>query len=379
MDNISLSVCRKINLSFTNHYGNVAQIAEALRFSADSHYRSIGLNYIDVPEIVGITGACENIDTLFKVSSRVGVPLFFSQTGQLSLEQALQHFHGAFTVIHSARDEETEDARHLRQFMLTEEEFDCTLEGMTRETYDEDKMYEALLTHIEKAIKAMINGVLSQHTEMLENVYHRNIDDLKEAVENPFNRIEYSEAIKLLNEHGYPELEFGDDLLSSHEAKIVELLTKPEKAELPVFIMKYPQEIKFFNMKPYTKNKKVVLSADLILPYSGEAVGSAVREHDFETLKSRLLTSTMFALHKARGGTIDDFEWYLNIMKGQKTNPHAGYGIGNERVMQYIFGTVDIRKVSVMSLLSKQTLDWEQKIQIPVDAEETMLNSETIK
>lgn len=78
--------------------------------------------------------------------------------------------------------------------------------------------------------------------------------------------------------------------------------------------MKYPQEIKCFNMKQSTLDNKVVLSADLVLPYAGESVGSAVREHDYEKLKSRLLNSTMFNLHKKRGGTLEDFGWYLEIV-----------------------------------------------------------------
>lgn len=71
--------------------------------------------------------------------------------------------------------------------------------------------------------------------------------------------------------------------------------------------MKYPKEIKFFNMKVSERDSRVVLSADLILPVAGEAVGSAVREHDGKKLKERLLTSTMFHLHKERGGRYEDF------------------------------------------------------------------------
>lgn len=106
-------------------------------------------------------------------------------------------------------------------------------------------------------------------------------------------------------------------------------------------------------MKVSQKDPRVVLSADLILPYSGESTGSAVREHSYQKLKERLLGSTMYKLHQNRGGTLDDFKWYLDIIKSKKANPHAGYGIGNERVMQYIFGTSDIRKISLFTLLNK--------------------------
>jgi len=134
---------------------SLIKINAALNSGAQKHYEDIGLQYVDVPEIVGITGACENVDTLFKVGNRLDLPLFFTQTGQLALEQALQFFQGVYTVIHSGRDEEFEDERHIRQFRLTEEEFDCTMAGMQPKNYDEEKMFSSLLEHIELAIKAI--------------------------------------------------------------------------------------------------------------------------------------------------------------------------------------------------------------------------------
>lgn len=346
--------------NYNKHFSNLVLVNQSLNFGAWDHYKKSGLTYVDVQEIVGITGACENVDTLFKVQNRLSLPLFMTQTGQLSLEQSLQSFHGVFTVIHSGRDEEIEDERHLRQFRLTEEEFDCSFAKMNRENYDEEKMFEALLKHIQSAIQSMIKNVLNENRNILKNDYKRNIKVLLEASEKDFLRIEYQDAIKLLNKNGYPDVLFGDDLVSEHEAKIVHILNKG-KSELPVFIMKYPKEIKFFNMKVSEKDPRVVLSADLILPYSGEAVGSAVREQDFEKLNERLKTSNMYTLHVKRGGKYEDFVWYLNIVKSKKSLPHAGYGIGNERVLQYIFAESDIRNTSLFSLLDLKTGNWSPK------------------
>jgi len=342
---------KNINLDFNQHFANLVKVNQSLNQGAYNHYRKIGLTYVDVPEIVGITGACENVDTLFKVGNRCGDTLFFSQTGQLSLEQSLQSFPGVFTVIHSGRDEEIEDERHLRQFRLTEEEFDCSFASMNRKNYNEDKMFDALLVHIQFAIQSMLKSVLKDNQEILKK-YGRNIKTLKHAATSDFLKIDYGQAVELLNKNGFPELKFGDDLKAHHEAKVVSLLNIG-KTELPVFIAKYPKEIKFFNMKVSQKDPKVVLSADLIFPYSGESTGSAVREHDYKKLKARLLGSTMYKLHLQRGGTLKDFNWYLDIIKGEQACPHAGYGIGNERVMQYIFGTDDIRKISLFTLLNK--------------------------
>lgn len=347
-------------LNFNDHFANLVRINESLNQGAQKNYQRLGLTYVDVPEIVGITGACENVDTLFKVGNRLDIPLFFTQTGQLSLEQTLQSFPGAYTVIHSGRDEELEDERHLRQFRLTEEEFDCTLAGMTRQNYDEEKMFEALLLHIQKAVQGMVKAVLKDNAAILKKDYHRDVAKLEQAAKVNFLRINYEDAVKLLNNHGFNKLKFGDDLKADHEQIVVKLINK-KGLELPVFIMRYPKEIKFFNMKVSAKDPRVALSADLILPYSGEATGSAVREHDFDKLNNRLLTSTMYKLHLQRGGVYADFGWYLKIIKNQTTNPHAGYGIGNERVLQYIFGEKDIRNVSLFSLLNKQSQDWHVK------------------
>lgn len=347
------------------HLQNIISVASSLFFGSMNHYQSLGLQYMDVPEIVGITGACENVDTLFKVGNRLDLPLFFTQTGQLALEQALQSAHGVYTIIHSGRDEETEDERHLRQFRLTEEEFDCTLAGMTRENYDEEKMYEALLDHIEKATKAMISAILDGNKKILSTVYKRDPAVLKEILTRPYLRIVYEDAIGLLVKEGY-DLAFGDDLGAEQEAKIVELVNKKTKGygdsretSSPVFIMRYPKEIKFFNMKVSTKDERVVLSADCVFPFSGEAVGSAVREHDGVKLLVRLLTSTMFKLHEQRGGKYEDFRWYTEgMILAQKTLPHAGYGIGNERIIQFVLGDKDIQKCSLFAIMNEQTGDW---------------------
>lgn len=352
----------------TDHLAYLVGIASSMFYGTISHYKKAGLQYADVPEIVGITGACENVDTLFKVGNNLDLPLFFTQTGQLALEQALQSNHGVYTIIHSGRDEEKEDERHLRQFRLTEEEFDCTFGHMTRGSYDEEKMYELLLKHIEAATKAMVQGVMGENKKVLSGFYKRDVGALSDIISRPYLRVTYEDAIRFLRQAGYPELAFGDDLGADHEQKIVEIMNTNRKGYgrairewSPVFIMRYPKEIKFFNMKVSERDPRVVLSADCIFPYSGESVGSAVREHDGVKLLIRLLTSTMYKLHEQRGGTYNDFRWYTEgMILSQKTLPHAGYGIGNERIIQFILGQLDIRECSLFSLLNRQTGDWDE-------------------
>jgi asparaginyl-tRNA synthetase len=348
-------------VDYEKHFEELVKVGGHINQAVHQYYPRQGLQYIDVPPIVGITGACENVFTLFEVGNRLGLLLFVTQTGQLALEQALQRFNGVYTVIHSGRDEEVEDERHLRQFRLIEEEFDCRLAGMERKNYDEETMYEALLKHIEGATKAMVGAVLKEEEGTLAGFYHRDIRALEEALLRPYQRIAYEEAITLLNQNGHPELKFGDDLKADHEQEIVFLLAGRERPR-PVFVMRYPKEIKFFNMKVAAEDERVVLSADLIFPFAGEGVGSAVREHRGEELRARLLGSTMFRLHVARGGSYHDFKWYIDdIILAEKTYPHAGYGIGSERLIQYTLGLSDIRSSSILHLIAQETGDWQRQ------------------
>jgi asparaginyl-tRNA synthetase len=331
-------------------------LVSTMHDAAHGHYRGLGLAHVPVPQIVGITGACENVDTLFRVGSRIDAPLFFSQTGQLTLEQALRHYHGVYTTMISGRDEEIEDDRHLRQFLLTEEEFDWSGVG-GKAAYDEEKMYAALLDRIEAAVKAICTAVVGGHANVLADAFGRDVAALAESLKKPFHRISYDDAVALLQNDGFPGLRWGADLEARHEARVVDALAGGGTPR-PTLIMRYPKDIKFFNMKVSEADDRVVLSADLVFPVAGEGVGSAVREHNGEKLERRLLGSTMYRLHQERGGTLDEFRWYLDMVSSGDTKPHAGYGIGNERVLQYLTGVADIRDCSLFGQMAKQTGDW---------------------
>jgi len=322
---------------------------------------------VPAPQIVGITGACENVDTLFRVGSRVGAQLFFCQTGQLNLEQALQYNPGVYTIMVSGRDEEIEDDRHLRQFNLAEEEFDWSFVGAEGETYNEERMYQALLEHIETTVKSIATTTVDRHATLLADRFDRDVSGLANSLTLPFHRISYEEAISLLNKNGFPQLSWGADLKSEHEAKVVELLAGGEMPR-PVFIMRYPKEIKFFNMKVSESDDRVAMSADLVFPRAGEGVGSAVREHNATKLEQRLLGSEMYRLHLERGGKLEDFRWYLDLVASGETKPHAGYGIGLERVAQYILDRSDIRECSIFNLMAMQTKDWVVRQPVPMMA-----------
>lgn len=352
------------------HFRNLINIADTVESTCHKHYgKSQQLTFCPVPQIVGITGACENVDTLFKVGNQQAIPLFFSQTGQLMLEAVLQYMPGFYTIIHSGRDERKEDPRHLLEFLLAEEEFGWPLvAGDT--PYDEKEMFAILLRRIETATKAIVKRVVCKHGQILQERYGLNPEEMLKNLTRDYHQISYDDAITLLQQHGYPQINWGNDLKPEHEAQIVAVLNGVADGKnyhalrlaMPVLVKRYPKDIKFFNMKVTDDDPRVVWSADLLLPFAGEAVGSAVREHDGDKLKERLLTSNMFRLHQENGGKYQDFVWYVEKLVGaKKTPPHAGYGLGVSRLLQWVLGIKDIRLCSLFSLMSELTGDFSEE------------------
>lgn len=308
-----------------NERALIARIESALSRGADDYFRREGFVRVPtIPHLVGITGACENIDTLYRVN-HFGQNAFLTQTGQLLLELQIPELKRVCCEIHSFRAEESVDARHLCEFPLIEFEFAYSGEGLLQ-----------LLAHIEGTVKEMLAKVLEKEATTLERL---NVDPyrIEQMIKIPFHRITYREAIALLINKGY-DLKFGDDLKHAHEQEVVCAMNG-----LPTFITHYPESIKFFNMRRDRNDLAVVQSSDLIMPYSGESVGSAVREENYDLLLEKLLASQMYQLHSSRGGTLEEFQWYLDAVKSNPM-PHAGCGIGLSRVTQSVLGRDDIRK-----------------------------------
>jgi len=163
-----------------------------------------------------------------------------------------------------------------------------------------------------------------------------------------FTKLNYDEAIEKLKELGQG-IEWGDDISSAQEKMLVEAT-----GGQPLFITRFPDPMydfgkpieveKFFNMLPDKETPGRVLSSDLILPFGGEAVGSAARVHEHNVLVARLQNSRMYKRLVERGGGLEDFEWYINQVKTNGAVPHAGCGFGMARIMQWILGTNDIRQ-----------------------------------
>jgi asparaginyl-tRNA synthetase len=300
------------------------KIESSLLRGARRYFERQGFSEIVVPHMTKATGACENIATMFEIDY-FGPKRYLSQTGQLYLEVLTPFLNKVWCIGPSFRAEPLADERHLTEFTLIELEF----------TGD----FDQLLHHIEDAISSMIDCALK---ECLEELTLLNVDvERLKGIKRPFQRLTYAKAVELLSDLG---VEWGDDLKSNHEKLLVTLT-----GNQPLFITHFPEAIKFFNMKENDENPAVVNSADLLLPSSGEAVGAAEREYRQEKLRERLQSSSMFRQLMERGGTIDDFKWYLEFYENHGI-PHSGCGIGLNRITQFVLGTDDIRATTAFPM-----------------------------
>ena len=296
------------------------------------------------PKIVRASGACENIDTLFEVGVNGNFYWFnpknphrayLSQTAQLYLEALTPYLGGVYSVGPSFRAEEGNDNRHLTEFTMLEIEFKGG--------------FQKLLRYIEMTIYRAVQDILNLSKEEKEgiNFTEKDIERLRK-VKVPFPKITYDTAIEIL------ELSFGSDISSRQEQRLIKMF-----GGQPLFITHFPNPLfdfgkeieveKFFNMLPDPSNPERVLSADLILPFGGEAVGAAQRVHKLDELKWRLESSKMFERLKKKGGSLADFEWYFQRIK-EKSVPHSGCGFGIGRILKFLKAEEDIKKAITFPL-----------------------------
>lgn len=322
----------------------IAKIESELLNGAVEYCKENNYQLILIPHLTKATGSCENFLTLMTTNIFNEVA-YLNQTGQLMLEAFMSYYPKTYCFGPSFRKEKDADSRHLMEFYLFEIEVrDMNLNDLQKE--------------ISNIFKNMIENVEKKATKELECLIgESNLDSIKP----PYNSITYTDALKILPD----KLKWGDDLKSNHEKYLVEWNNNS-----PLFITHYPKEIKFFNMRLNRENNSIVNSMDLLMPYSGEAVGAAEREEDYNLLIKRLLDSDMFKLLKEaillennysglgekelHDEALRRFEWYVDIIR-EKPIKHSGCGIGLSRVTQSILKTNDIRYATAFPM-NRETL-----------------------
>ena len=277
--------------------------------------------FIRVDSPIFTPNACEGTTDLFEVPYFDLGSAFLSQSGQLYSEAVISSVGRCYDFGPVFRAEKSTTKRHLTEFWMMD------AEAAFMEHDENVKIQERIIKYI---VEHCIN-TCKQELEILE----RDVAPLQAIVDNDFTRYTYDQAIVKLNELG-SDIKYGEDLGNDDEG----LLTKDSL--VPVFIEKWPKEIKPFYTKVDPENPHLVLNDDLIATEgAGEIIGGSQREEDLELLKK---------LIKEEGLSEEDFGWYLDVRRFGSV-PHSGFGIGLERMVRWISGVEHIRECTAFPRL----------------------------
>ena len=285
--------------------------AEAVR-AAREFMDGQGYTLTDAP--IFTPAACEGTTTLFEVQYVDDEKAYLTQSGQLYIEALAAALGKVYCFGPTFRAEKSKTRRHLTEFwMLEPEAAYAHLEDMMT-------LGEGLVSHI-------VQSVLRNRAREMETL-KRDISKL-ELVKPPFPRITYEEAIQILRKHGH-EVKFGDDFGGDEET------TLSQQFDRPLMIHRYPASIKAFYMEPDQKRPDLALGFDMLASEGyGEIIGGGERISSYELLLKRLRENKL---------PEEAFQWYLDLRRYGSV-PHAGFGMGLERVVAWICGTEHVREV----------------------------------
>nr|WP_255687238.1 asparagine--tRNA ligase [Pontibacillus sp. HN14] len=274
-------------------------------------FNNNGYTKIDPPILTG--SSAEGTTELFH-TKYFEEDAYLSQSGQLYMEAAAMAFGKVFSFGPTFRAEKSKTRRHLIEFWMIEPEM------AFMDHNDSLEVQEQYVSHV-------VQSVL-ENCKLELQALERDTEKL-EKIQAPFPRITYDDAIQLLKEKGFDDIEWGEDFGAPHETAIAESYDKP------VFITHYPLDIKAFYMKPDPERQDVALCADLIAPEGyGEIIGGSQRIDDLELMEQR---------YEEHGLTGDAYQWYLELRKYGSV-PHSGFGLGLERTVAWITGIEHVRE-----------------------------------
>ncbi len=285
--------------------------AEAIR--AAREYMD-GQGYILTDSPIFTPAACEGTTTLFEVSYIDDQKAYLTQSGQLYLEATAAALGKVYCFGPTFRAEKSKTRRHLTEFWMLEPE--------AAYAHLDDMMVlgEGLVSHV-------VQSVVKNRARELETL-KRDMKKL-EAVQTPFPRIQYDEAIEILQKNG-KEVKWGDDFGGDEETVL------SSQYDRPVMVHRYPTAIKAFYMEPDPKRPELALGFDMLASEGyGEIIGGGERMSSYENLVKRI---------REQGLPEESFQWYLDLRRYGSV-PHAGFGLGLERTVAWICGTEHIREV----------------------------------
>jgi asparaginyl-tRNA synthetase len=319
----------------SNLFGAVFRVRSRMAYAIHRFFQERGFVYVHTPIITA--SDCEGAGEMFRVTTLdgqafaagkndadfFGKPSYLTVSGQLEGETFACALSNIYTFGPTFRAENSNTSRHAAEFWMIEPEIAfCDLGG------DMDLA--------EEMIRALVVDALEHCAEDLaffgKFVDKGLLERLEFVRERPFARVSYTEAVEILLASGeafeYP-VEYGHNLQSEHERYLTE-----RHFQCPVTVYNYPREIKPFYMR-LNDDGKTVAAMDLLVPGIGEIVGGSQREERLERLRANL---------ESHGLSEADYWWYVDLRR-YGTVPHAGFGLGFERLLMFITGVANIRDV----------------------------------
>ncbi|MDD3263806.1 MAG: asparagine--tRNA ligase [Candidatus Nanoarchaeia archaeon] len=255
----------------------------------------------------------EGGSTLFEVNY-YDSKTYLAQTWQLYGEAAIFALEKVYDMGPTFRAEKSKTSRHLSEFWMAE------MEAAWFDLYD-------AIDFAKKELKYCIGKVIENNSKELEFL-GQNVEKLKEMLNREWPTIKYREALKVLKEKSGMEVEFGKDLRTVEEEKLMEYF------ETPVAVTHYPKEVMAFYKPSDKDNKDEALCFDMLAPSGyGEIVGGSQRDLDIEEMSKRLL---------ADGEDLENYQWYFDLRRYGSVM-HSGYGVGIERVIRWICNLENIK------------------------------------
>ena len=324
----------------TNKYGAAFRIRSELAFAIHKFFNERGFRYVHTPIITG--SDCEGAGEMFQVTTLdldnlprtpdgkidydkdfFGKEARLTVSGQLNGEMYAMGLGDIYTFGPTFRAENSNTTRHAAEFWMIEPEMAFA------DIYDDMDLAEDMVRSCVRHVVEKCPDDIELFEKFVDPALKATLDNI---MNNDFARITYSEAIEIMKKSGKKfeyAPEYGIDMQTEHERFLAE-----EYFKKPVIVRDYPQEIKAFYMR-LNDDGKTVAAMDVLVPRIGELIGGSQREERYDVLVKKI---RKMGMHE------DDYSWYLDSRKYGSV-PHAGFGLGFERMMMLVTGIGNIRDV----------------------------------
>ena len=323
----------------SNTIGAVARLRNRLSYATHQFFQDRGFCYIHTPIIT--SSDCEGAGEVFRVTTLgperlltsasenvfehdfFNRPAYLTVSGQLQAEIYALALGKVYTFGPTFRSENSNTSRHLAEFWMVEPEVAFA------DLQDNLNLAEAFVKHLVGAVLTDCREDLEFFARFIEPTLMESLDD---TLTSPFEVVSYTEAIRLLERSGesftFP-VEWGSDLQAEHERYLAEKLFRK-----PVAVIDFPRSLKPFYMR-VNDDEQTVAAMDILVPRVGEIVGGSQREERRDMLLEQMTL---------KGISTEDYRWYVELREFGSV-PHAGFGFGLERMIQFVSGLPNIREV----------------------------------